>query len=296
MTRKINTVLPVLSILGAVFLWGSSFSAMRHLLGNLTPMEVMFFRHFFAFMVIVSLCGKIRKHTRKKPYQKGDWKTLIPMVLFQPCLYFLFESNALMFTTSAQAGIISACLPLMVAVAAWFFLAERLGKLTLTGLVLSVMGVVILTGFQSDHAQAPNPVLGNLLELMAMLSACGYMILVKKLTMRYPPLLLTAMQVFTGVFFFSPGLVTAYGQAFADWSIQTWLILIYLGTCVTFLSFALYNFGISKISASKASIFINLIPVTAVFLGWLFLSETLNLIQITASGMIILGVIISNKD
>jgi len=287
---KIKNFLPVLSILGAVFLWGSSFSAMRITLQDLNPSAVMFCRLFIAFVCIIPISGKLFP----KSYQKGDWKILIPMVLFQPCLYFLFESNALIFTTSSQAGIISACLPLMVAAAAWLFLSETINIKTFFGLVLSISGVVFLTIFQNKQANAPNPVLGNFLEMGAMTSACANIILIKKLSLRYDTWSLTGMQVCAGTLFFLPGIKYIYTADPSIWSLKLVLLLFYLGVCVSFFSFGLYNWGISKIEASRASIFINLIPVTAILLGWLILDETLNSRQIIAAFIVISGVFLSN--
>ncbi len=284
-------MLPILSILGAVFLWGSSFSAMRIILQDLPPFAVMFCRLFIASIFILPISGKLLP----KSYQKGDWKILIPMVLFQPCLYFLFESRALTFTTSSQAGIISACLPLMVAVAAWFFLAENMTTKTIIGLFLSIFGVALLTIFQSKQANAPHPILGNLLEVGAMVCACGNIILVKKLSSRYDTWSLTGMQVLAGTLFFLPGIKYIIMADPSIWTIKLILVLLYLGAIVSFFSFGLYNWGISKIEASRASIFINLIPVTAVLLGWLILGETLNLKQMIATLIIIFGVIFSNQ-
>lgn len=229
-----------------------------------------------------------------KSYQKGDWKILLPMVLFQPCLYFLFESNALTFTTSSQAGIIAACLPLMVAAAAWFFLSEQINAKIVTGLGLSIIGVVLLTIFQNQQNSASHPVLGNLLEIAAMASACANMILIKKLSSRYSTWSLTGMQVFAGIIFFSPGARYVIISDPSIWTLKLVLMLIYLGAFVSFMAFGLYNWGISKIEASKASIFINLVPVTAVLLGWMILGETLNPKQMMAAIIIIFGVFLSN--
>ncbi|MCD4720332.1 MAG: DMT family transporter, partial [Desulfobacula sp.] len=44
------------------------------------------------------------------------------------------------------------------------------------------------------------------------------------------------------------------------------------------------------------SIFINLIPVTAILLGWLILGETLNPKQIAATVIVIFGVFLSNRQ
>jgi len=217
------------------------------------------------------------------------------MVLFQPCLYFLFESNALTFTTSSQAGVISACLPLMVAVAAWFFLSESINSKTIIGLILSICGVILLTIFQSRQVDAPHPVLGNILEVGAMLSACANLILIKKLSSNYDTWSLTGMQIIAGTIFFLPGIKYIINADPSIWTMQLIFLLLYLGICVSFLAFGLYNWGISKIKVSRASIFINLIPVTAVMLGWLILGETLNSKQMIAAIIVISGVFLSNQ-
>ncbi len=122
------------------------------------------------------------------------------------------------------------------------------------------------------------------------------MILIKKLSLRYNTWFLTGLQVFAGVIFFIPG---SFGLHFNDTSIWTpklILTLFYLGGCVSFLSFGLFNWGMSRTDASKASVFINLIPIIAIFLGWTILDEYLNLNQIFAACLVILGVFISNQQ
>ncbi len=291
MPIRIKNILPTLSIIGAVFLWGSSFVAMRIVLKDLHPFAVMFCRLFSAFIFIIPISIKLFP----KSYQKNDWKILLAMVLFQPCLYFLFESNALTFTTSSQAGVISACLPLMVAVAAWFFLSESINSKTIIGLILSICGVILLTIFQSRQVDAPHPVLGNILEVGAMLSACANLILIKKLSSNYGTWSLTGMQIIAGTIFFLPGIKYIINADPAIWTMQLIFLLLYLGICVSFLAFGLYNWGISKIKVSRASIFINLIPVTAVMLGWLILGETLNSKQMIAAIIVISGVLLSSQ-
>ncbi|MCK5542719.1 MAG: DMT family transporter [Desulfobacterales bacterium] len=291
---KSKPLLPIFAILGAVLLWGSSFSAMRVVLRDLSPFEVMSCRLIVALICILPFV----KRLIPKDYQKGDWKILILMVLFQPCLYFLFESRALQLTTSSQAGIISACVPLMVAFAAWIFLSESISSKTIIGLVLSIVGVILLTMFQSTTGTASNPVLGNILEFGAMVCATFNIILIKKLSDRYNTWTLTAMQVFAGALFFIPGSVGVIHQLKSNPSVftfQTIALLLFLGSFVSLAAFGLYNYGISKIPASKAGIFINLIPVTAVLLGWIVLNEVLNTKQCIAACIVILGVFLSNN-
>jgi len=280
------------AILTAVLLWGSSFSAMRIVLNDLDPMAAVFLRLLIASLCLLPFAGRLIP----LEWKKGDWKILGAMVLLQPCLYYLFESNALIYTTSSQAGIISACLPLMVAVAAWFFLSEAIKPKIIAGLMLSITGVVMLTLFQKEGPTAPNPVLGNLLEVGAMVSACGYMVLVKQLSSRYNTWTLTGIQVAGGTIFFLPGVQYLFTAEPGIWTLKLMLLLLFLGSCASLLAFGLYNYGISKISASRASISINLIPVTAVILGWILLGETLNFKQGIAAGVVIFGVVLSNQS
>jgi drug/metabolite transporter (DMT)-like permease len=286
-----SAFLPIIAILGAVLLWGSSFSSMRVVLRDLSPFEVMSCRYIIALICILPFI----KRLIPKNYQKGDWKILVPTVLFQPCLYFLFESNALQLTTSSQAGIISACVPLMVAFAAWMFLSESINLKTILGLILSITGVILLTMFQSSKSNALNPVLGNILEFGAMICATCNIILIKQLSDRYNTWTLTAMQVIAGAVFFLPGLKGVIQTDPSLFTFQTIAILIFLGSFVSLTAFGLYNYGISKVPASKAAIFINLIPVIAVLLGWVVLNEVLNTKQCIAAGIVIFGVFLSNN-
>ncbi len=125
------------AILTAVLLWGSSFSAMGIVLKDLDPMAAVFLRLLIASLCILPFAGRLIPRN----WHKGDLKVLGAMVLCQPCLYFLFESRALIHTTSSQAGIVSACLPLMVALAARVFLGETLKPGIISGLAL--VGVVL---------------------------------------------------------------------------------------------------------------------------------------------------------
>ena len=282
---------PIAAILCAVCLWGGSFAAMRSALQVLDPWSVMWLRMAIALLFLLPLAGRLRR----LPYRHGDWKMLTAMVLFQPCLYFLLESHALGLTTSSQAGVISASVPLMVTIGACWLLAEPVGRKSFLGLLLSMAGVAGLTLMQSEHGQAANPYLGNLMELGAMACAAANMLAIKKLSQRYNAWTLTALQVAAGAIFFLPGLwflARDTGLRVTGDLVRT---LIFLGFFVTLGAFGLYNWGMSRIPAGRASIFINLVPVIAVFIGWLALNETLTPGQWIAAATVIIGVWVSQR-
>ena len=286
----VNPWLPIMAILAAVILWGGSFAGMRVALKELSTWMVMWLRMMCALLILLPFIVKLKN----VPYRPGDWKRLLPLVLLQPCFYFLLESNALCYTTASQAGVISASVPLMVALGAAVFLSERLTRRVVAGLSLSIVGVAGLTFLGTPDGTAQNALLGNAMELGAMACAAGNMLLVKKLSRRYNPWMLTAFQVMAGALFFSPG-VSSLQMPTEVWSVELVLVLVYLGGFVTLGAFGLYNWGMSRITATRASAFIKLVPVTAVFFGWVLLGERLNLPQGLSALCIMGGVWLSQK-
>jgi len=282
---------PRLAVLGAVLLWGGSFSAMRTALADLHPWSVMWLRMMIALLCILPMYRAIDLSM----YRKGDWKLLLPAVILQPCLYFWLESSALGLTTSAQAGIISASVPLLVAVGAWLTLKEHLNARTVTGLLLSLAGVAVLSLSGVATENAPSPLLGNALELGAMVCAAANMILIRFLGRRYGAWTLTVMQVVTGCLFFSPGLGHLLDVPAGTFNTHLLLILLFLGAGVTLGAFSLYNWAITRMPASTASAHINLIPVVAVACGFLFLGETMTALQTAAACVVLFSVLMTQK-
>ncbi len=291
-TKPTESIVPVVAILLAVMLWGGSFAAMRVTLKVLSPWTVMWIRMMTSVIMVIPFAGKLRL----RGYRPGDWRLLVPMALLQPCVYFLLESNALRLTTSSQAGVIAASVPLMVSVGAWLFLNETLVRHTVMGLAMAMAGVVVLTLLNHPGGKAANPILGNLMEMGAMICAAANMIMVKQLSRRYNPWTLTALQVAAGAIFFLPGLWFLLHVPATTWTLQVVLSLLFLGGLVTLGAFGLYNWGMSRIAASRASVFINLVPVFAVAVGWGLLGESLSFAQCIAAIAVIGGVWFSQRD
>lgn len=281
--------LPYLSLICATLLWSSSFIALKVAFKIYDPMIVIFGRMLVATVFILV----VLKPLRNLQYEKGDWKALAFMGLCEPCLYYLFEATALENTSASQAGMITGTLPLIVGVAAWLFLKEQIRSRTILGFVLAIAGVVLLSGGSAITDNAPNPLFGNFMELMAMVSAAGYVIMLKKLSARYSSLFLTTFQAFIGTLFYFPILFLPTTETPTAFEPLAVFAILYLGVFVTFGAYGSYNYGVSKIPASQATAFINLIPVFTLIMGVLILDDRLTPPQYIAVAMVLAGIYLS---
>lgn len=274
-------------LLIAVVLWASSFIALKVAFASYGTMFVIFAR-----MLVASLCFVVLwRYVGAINYQKGDWKPFLLMTLCEPCLYFIFEALALQHTSASQAGMITATLPLMVAIGAWVVLKEQLSQRLLIGFAISMAGVIWLTLGGEASEQAPNPLFGNSMEFLAMVCAAGYTISLKYLSSRYSALFLTAVQSFAGALFFLPLLFTQPLPTHIA-SDALWAIL-YLGAGITLGAYFLFNQSLSWIPVGKAVGFTNLIPVFTIILAALILGEEMTLAQYSAAAVVFLGLLIS---
>ena len=286
-----STLVPYVALLAAAFFWGASFPATRFAVSLLDPGAVMFCRMAVACLIMAPFARQLKPTA----WSAKDLTLLIPMVLLQPCLYFLLESNALKLTTSSQAGVISASVPMLVALGAWFFLSEKITMKVVLGLVVSMAGVVILT-FQASPVRAgDDPFLGNCLEFGAMVCAAGNMILVKRLSFKYSTWTLTGLQFIAGLIFFFPGMAHIVSRPQTLFRLDLIGVLILLGAFASVGAFGLYNWSMGRIAASRAAVFINLVPVIAVVLGWTLLGEALTLGQASGAFLVGCGVLVSQK-
>ena len=283
----------VAGLLLAMVLWGSSFAALKIAFRAYDPMVVIFGR-----MAVASVCFLVlgRWVVSSMPVRWGDLKYILAMALCEPCLYYLFEAHAIERTTASQAGMITAMFPILVALAAGWLLNERVGPYTWLGSLMAAVGVCWLTLESEPSASAPNPVLGNFLEFLAMICAAGYTITLKRLTRSYSPFFLTAMQAFIGSVFYLPLVFLPTTRLPLHFEISSGMAIIYLGAVITLGAYGLFNFGLKHLPASRASAFVNLIPVFSVFMGWMLLGESLTGAQYLAALLVMAGVCVGQRQ
>lgn len=280
------------SMVCATLLWASAYIVMKYTLRNFHPITMVFLRMAVASVFCLAIIPLVKIRVN---YQSGDWRWLAALALCEPCFYFIFEAYAIKYTSASQAGMLVATMPLFVGLGAWLVLKEKLAPIVWAGCAIAIVGVIWLNIGAVADEHAPRPILGNSLELIAMIFGGGYAVCARRLSTNYSPVFITSVQVWSGFIFFLPGLLLPGAGIPSDAPLSAWLGVIYMGLFMNFGAYSLYNLSLKRMPAGKASVYLNLIPVFTLIMGVVILGERLTLMQYAASALVLAGVLISQR-
>ncbi len=278
------------SLVLTMLFWGLTFVFYKFAFESFRPVTVILLRLVISVPFILSSALLLHKLER---IAKTDLLYVVMLSAFEPFLYFMGESYGLTYITPTLAAIIVATIPLIVPVAAWFFYRERLSALNISGLVVSFFGVLAVVF--SGNIELGATLKGVLLMFMAVFSATGYAILVKKLTGKYNGFTITAYQNFFGIFMFLPFFLSIDREVFFHTvpTMKSMLSLLYLAIFGSSVTFILFTRGVRVLGASRANIFTNLIPVFAALASFLLLNEEMPSLKIIGIVLVLAGLIMS---
>jgi uncharacterized membrane protein len=99
-------------VLTVVF-WGLSIISTKVVLAQIPPVSIAFFRYSIATAILIPLA--LLTHSLPKITLK-DLGTLLITSLLGIVLYFIFENNALQYTTASNASMLVAAMPLFAVI------------------------------------------------------------------------------------------------------------------------------------------------------------------------------------
>jgi drug/metabolite transporter (DMT)-like permease len=276
----------------AVF-WGLSFVATKVALESFPTFTLVFARFALSSCLFLGLVAY-----RGLPYFSGrEHGKVLLTALFEPGFYFVFETLGLRLTTAAKAALIIATIPLVVLLLAGVFLGERVSLRGLLGVGLSLLGIAVLVVGDSRFSWTLGEhLLGDLLIFGAVVSAALYMVCARDLGRNHSARDITSMQTFYGAIFYAPAFF--WELPTVEWariSSRSVAALVYLTLFATVAAFLCYNYALTKVPASRASVFINAIPVVTALGAWALLGERLTLIQAGGGFLVLCGVYLASR-
>jgi len=222
------------------------------------------------------------------------WR-LSAMGLFGVFFYNICFFNGLQTVPAGRASMVASMQPMFVFLFSALIWGEKVTPLKIGGLLVSLAGAVLVLS-QGDPGRlfATGLNSGDLWILGCAVSWVAYTLLGRTVMGKISAVAATAYSTWIG----TAGLV-AYAALQplpeAPWSATVWLASAFLGIGGTTLAFLLYLKGIGQIGPSRASIFINLVPVFGVLLSSLFLGEAISGATLLGGVIVIAGVRMINR-
>jgi len=290
--NSMRTPGPYIALLAAVVFWGLSFIGTKIALQSITVVTLIFIRFSIAsiFFVLLMFYKKVHRLTRQ------EHKKLVFLALIQPVLYFLFENYGVKNTGAATASLVIATIPIAVMILAGVVLKEKITPLKVFGISLSFVGILLLVYGDPALKTGNSSLWGIFCLVMAVVCGAVYSIMIRSISNTIPVIAVTGYQFIYGTIMLAPVMsMQLAGTDYKNIPVEALWAVLFLAVFSTIVAFLSYNYALSRIPASQAAVFLNAVPAVTVFGAWVYLQETITLLQVVAGIIIVLALYLANK-
>jgi drug/metabolite transporter (DMT)-like permease len=271
---------PQLLLIGASVSWGTSTVTSKYALDGITATDLLGVEVGVAAVLLVSMAA-LTGNLRGSP----NWRAYALLAFFEPALTFALFNAGLAQTSATDAALLVSLESVFGVLLAIALLHEHPGALVFGAAVLGVGGAALVsTGGDMNGASIG----GNLLVIAGVLAASMYVVLARRVAGRDAALTVTAYQFAFAFLMVLPVALAGHSRlAHADAGhLAAAFATGVLGSAVPFL---LYNLAVRTITASRAAITLNLIPVFGVLAAFVLLGERPGLPQLAGGALILLA-------
>ncbi|MFT3963916.1 DMT family transporter [Propionivibrio sp.] len=281
---------PYLLLILTTLFWSGNMVVGRAIRGEVPPFALAFWRWAIALALTLPLA---LPHLRAQwPQLRKGWKAVLLLGLLGVGGYNTLAYIALQYTGATNASLLNSFIPVATIALSWAFLDKRLRGIEWLGVLTSLAGVTaIVSRGELATLLALTPNVGDLWMLGAVFVWALYTIGLQWRPTGVHPMLLLAAFTLVGLLALAP----AYAWEMAQGrqvvlSGGLTLGIVYIGTLPSFVGYVFYNRAVGEVGASKASLFIHLMPVFGTVLATLFLGEIPRLFHGVGIGLIFLGI------
>lgn len=247
-------------------------------------------RMLFAAPVFVAIAWWARKQ-HAEPLSRHDKVLVVGVGLLGYYLSSYLDFLGLQYISAGLERLILFLYPTMTVVLAALIYRRPIGRKIIAAMALSYAGIALVF-LHNAHMQEAGVVLGSTLVFLSTLSYSLYLVGAGHAIRRIGTVRFTAyaMLVACGACLLQYALT--HPLAVPDVTPRVYGLALAMAVFSTVLPVMLQSYAIHRIGSSNASLIGSIGPVSTIYLAYLFLHESVSLLQIIGSALVLTGVLI----
>ena len=281
------------ALVTAAVVWGGSIVGQKFSLGSFSAVEVSVLRGLGALAILIPLWWWREGGT--VAFSARDWG-LFAVLGLGVLGNHLFTLFGLRYIGAAAAGVIIGASPVITALLSSLLIRDVPFSAVWAGCALSFAGVALVSA-GGDATAGENPWLGGTLVMLGLVSWALYTIGGRRTMERFSPLTVNWTTLGLSILLQIPLLWTDQKMMVAGAAsvpMAGWVALAYLIVFATALGQQAWLYGVQGVGPSRAGVFINLIPVSALVFSALILGEHIGLKEVAGIALTLAGVWLVN--
>ncbi|MGH7603407.1 MAG: DMT family transporter [Gemmatimonadaceae bacterium] len=258
-------------------LWGTGFLFGKWALTELSVGQMVLYRFLFAAIGFAPAVWRGLSNPQTR-IARRDWSLVFIAALVGVPIQFLVQFAGLARTTVTHASLMVGNLPVLLAAGSALFAHEHVTGRRWLVLIASTIGATLIAfGASSGEAGSQASLAGDLLVAASLLAAVGWVLMSQRLmkTGNYSSVNTSAYVMTLGALLLAFWVIGTEGWPPIHLSLRTWFSVAASGLLATTTTTFLWNWGLVRVPASQAAVFINLEPVVGAILGVAILHDVL---------------------
>jgi drug/metabolite transporter (DMT)-like permease len=290
-----SSTLAYAALTTSAIVWGGSIVGQKVALGSFSAVEVSVFRGLGALLILIPLWR----------WQEGGQVTFsLKDVAILSALGFGVLGNHLLtlfglqYIGASAAGVVIGSSPVITAFLSSLLIRDVPFRTVLPGCAVSFAGVALVSGMSHTGVEGEQPWLGGVLVVLGLVGWALYTVGSRRIMERLSPLTINWTTLFVSMLLQIPLLWAdkkMIGSGVGSVEPSGWLALVYLIVFATALGQQAWLYGVHGVGPSRAGVFVNLIPVSALVLAALILGDRIEMEELVGILLILAGVWLVNK-
>ncbi len=288
--RRISTV--DLMLLATVLLWALNFTVTKYALTHgFQPLAYSAIRYGAAAVIFTVFTARREGWT---PISRRDWMLLGIAAGVGIWLNQIAYVYSIKLTTASTTALILGITPIFAALGAWALGAERLPGRFWFAAAVSFLGVALVAG--GSGSSISGSVAGDLLAVGTAATWAAYSLIVAPLMRRHSPYRISAIVLVLG--WIPLGLTASHQLSTQSWDLswQVYACLVYATIGPLVITNVLWYTAVSRVGASRATLFANIQPFFAALIAVVLLSEPLSWLQVAGGAAIAVALVLSRMQ